>query len=321
MKKINQTTLSLLVMMLFSTIGFSQMAPVKKFDYSILEKKKLYIPTFEANEKFIQKMSKKGKYDKIADAKEKAAYYNKIWKEAMAESSYDATDYEIRAFDRKQLVKSKDKEAILMYFVFDDYGNGQVSLLVTGPKQQIIASSIINGLDLGEKNDIRLMMNMLNESLNTASELNEEGSKTNMKGMRSKYKEGVVEFYDNIGDKTFLVPKSEHKNEKKAAERNADLKEALKTWKLSKYEFTTEEEIENKRIEGDPDYYYWRDFPIYSAINGVRITYHFNVIISADSDDVLFSFMGKKRLKPETLEQIQSKIVTKANRYKKQLGK
>ena len=102
------------------------------------------------------------------------------------------------------------------------------------------------------------------------------------------------------------------KKPKKAADRTADLKEALKSWELSPYKLTTAAEIEKKRLEGDPDSYYWRDFPVYTQ--SPLITYHYNVILSTESDDVLFGFLGTKRLKPKTLQEAQKKIVAKATK-------
>lgn len=298
--------------------SFGQMAIVKKFDYTILKDKVLYIPTYEVSEKFISKMTRRGKFDKLNNTKAKVDHHNKAWEEAMAESSYDATDYEIRGFDAKKLIKSKDEKAVLLYYYTDKYGNRQAQLLVTSPKKKVIANTIVTGLDLSDKNDIRLMMNMLNESLNTAAELNEEGEKASRKGAAKKYKEGLVEWYNDVESKTFLVPKSEHKNEKKAASRNADLEEALKLWKLSKYEFTTEDEVNSKRIEGDSDSYYWKTFRIYTQSS--LLTFNYNILLSTDSDDVIVGFLGKKRLKPSTLDMIQTKIKNKVERYKKQLA-
>ncbi|MEM6829888.1 MAG: hypothetical protein AAF551_05185, partial [Bacteroidota bacterium] len=60
------------ILVLFSLSGFGQIMPVKKFDYSLLEGKKLFIPTLSASEKFIAKMEKKGKYDKVAAANQTA---------------------------------------------------------------------------------------------------------------------------------------------------------------------------------------------------------------------------------------------------------
>ena len=110
--------------------------------------------------------------DKVHEALKSAETFNKTWKEAMAESSYDATDYEIRGFDAKKLIKTKNREAIMLEY----YSNGLndvAYLTVTHPKRQVIASAQINGINLDEKNDIRFMINMLNESLNTAAELEE----------------------------------------------------------------------------------------------------------------------------------------------------
>ena len=311
--------LAIAILLLTCNTAFAQMNPIKSFDFSLLEGKKLLIPTWEASEKYIKKMGKKGKFDKIASAKEKAEYYNKIWKEAMAESSYDATDYEIRGYDEKQLIKSKNKEAILLGYLIDrNTGNVHAQLVVTHPKRQAIARTVINGLDMSEKNDIRLMINMLNESLNTAVEMEEEGSDKTFKSLRNKYKERVVEFFDGIEDKVFLIPEIEHKNAKKAEKLNTELKAALKSWKLCDYEFTTMEEIEKKRVEGDPDSFYWRDFPIYT--NNILITYHYNVLLSTDGDNVLFAFFGKKRLTASVLEKTQEKLVKKAAKYKQQLS-
>jgi len=183
----------LIIALAFSNMVTGQLTPIKSFDFSLLEGKKLFIPTYEASQKFIAKMAKKGKLDEIEDAKAAAENYNKMRSEAMAESSYDDTDYEIKAFDAKSLMKAKDKEAMFLRLYQDDYGNRTASITVCSPKKQVIASTIINGLYLGEKNDIRLMINMLNESLNTAAEIQDEGG-SSRKDVKSKYKENVITF-------------------------------------------------------------------------------------------------------------------------------
>lgn len=308
-----------LALVFISSLSFAQLNPLKKFDFSLLEDKVLYIPTYETSKKYIAKMSKRGKLDKIADAKAKTEAYNKAWKEAMAESSYDATDYEIRGFDAKKLFKNKDPKAILLLYQIDKYGNEYALLYTTGPKKQKIAQALITGLDMGDKNDIRLMINILNDSMNTAAEIQGEGKKATFKNLGKKYKMALVEWAEDMDNKTFLVPKSEHKNEKKAASRNADLEAALKNWKLTNYEFTTEEEINNRRIEGDENSFYWKTFTLYTGY--ALLTFNYNLIISTDGDNLITGFMGKKRLKPATLDLIQNKITAKVERYKKQLAK
>ena len=116
MKQVKNIILVLLLTFV-TNVSYGQMAAVKKFDYSILKDKVLYIPSYETSEKFIAKMTKRGKFDKITEAKAKVELYNTAWKEAMAESSYDATDYEIRGFSAKKLFKSKDPKAVIMQFV------------------------------------------------------------------------------------------------------------------------------------------------------------------------------------------------------------
>ena len=68
-------------------------------------------------------MSKKGKYDELKEKNAKVDYYNKIWSEAMAESSYDATDYKITGYDEKALKKEKNKEAMRYFYGLEDFSH------------------------------------------------------------------------------------------------------------------------------------------------------------------------------------------------------
>ncbi len=303
---------------LITNLASAQLAGVKPFDPAILKNKVLYIPTFEASERYIDKMSKKGKFDEISDHEQKVEYYNTLWKEAMAESSYDATDYEIKGYDLKQLIKSKNEEAIILTYRQDDYGNRTVSMFVTGPKKRTIAIAPITGFNLFDKGDLRLMINMLNESLNDAAETAIDGQKTSRSAARKDYKMKFVEWADNIADKTFLVPASEHQNEKKRDRRNEDLQDAIQYWKISNVKFTDHEEVEAKRVEGDPDHYFWRSIPVYTQ--SPLITYHYNLLISTESDDLLLVFMGKGRLKSSAVEQTQRKILSKADKFRQELA-
>ncbi len=305
---------------LITSTTWAQFVGPKNFDYSILENKTLYIPKFTENSTYAKKLVKKGKFDKLADLKARVEYYNNMWKEAMAQSSYDATPYEIKGFNRRELLKAKDEKAILLHYQVDDYGNWQAQLWVCGPKRKMIANAIITGLNLADGKDVRLMMNMLNYSLQTASEIQEEGDKVSLHARRSKYKENLIEFMDNIKDKTFLVPKEvNEKKPKKAEQHNADLAEALKLWKLSPYKLTTLEDVNEKRLNGDPDSYYWKNFNLYT--NNPLITYRVNFVFTTEKDEVVFWFLGNKRLKPRTLEEMQTKLVSKSEKYKKQMEK
>ena len=320
MKKSN---LALFVSLIFLfSLGFTLFeideTPVKiKFDFSELEGRTLLIPELAVSEKFKDRKTKKGKIEDVEEVQERIDNYNANWKMAMAESSYDATDYEIRGFSAKELFKEKNEKVVFIMYFLDDKNNRRASMIVPGPKKKVLTSLFINNFDTSDKNDIRLMMNMFNQALHQMVDEQEESGEVSYKALRSKYKKRLIEFFDAIGDMTFLVPEAKHKNPDKAAERTAELKAALESsWTLSNYELTTEEDIEAKRLEGDESSYYWRDIPIYT---GSPIVGHYNLIISTASDEVLFGFLGKGRLKPSTLETTQTKMMRKVQKYKKQL--
>ena len=100
--------------LLVSITASAQFASVKKFDYSVLENKVLYIPKWDENSSYAKKLMKKGKFDKLKTYQERVDAHNKAWTEAMAQSSYDATPYEIRSFDSRKLFKEKNKKAIVL---------------------------------------------------------------------------------------------------------------------------------------------------------------------------------------------------------------
>lgn len=321
--KITSQQLIILFAWLFTFNSFAQdINSVKKFDFSLLEGKVLLIPTYQASATFIAKMKKKGKYQDISDAKSKAAHYNKIWKEAMAESSYDATDYEIKAFNSDKLVRTKNKTALLLYYYKDSNTNKWAKIISTSPRKQIVASALINGLDLSDKNDIRLMMNLLNDSMNQALEVKEDGQKTSKKGMKNKTNQRLANFYDNMKDKTLLIPKVRHINPKKEKAKNTELKATLENWKLSNYKITTKVQIEEERSKGNPDTFYWRAFPYWVSPKNPGISRpntYFNVLLSSDGDKVIFKHPGKEQPTPSVFKKIQTKIIAKVERYKKQL--
>ena len=294
---------------------------IKAYDFKQLENKVLYIPKYEVDSDYAKKLTKKGKFDKLKTTKEKAAFYNEIWSEAMANSAYDATPYEIRSFDSKKLFKEKNKKAIVLMF-WQQYKtvNWYAGLWVTGPKKQLIAQTLINGLDLDDEGDIRLMINLLNYSLTMSLELNEEEKKTKYSTFRSKYKEDVIAFEENIENLTFLVPKYVEGDIGKFEKRNAQIKEALKLWNICEYKWITLDEIDEVRAEGDPNSFYWRALPIYSNVGGVSVVmYSLNYLLTCERDDVVFYWLGSKKMKPSQATKIQTEIREDAARYRKKM--
>jgi hypothetical protein len=281
-----------------------------------LENKVLYIPEFSVDSDYAKKLMKKGKFEDLQDLEARIALDKANWTEAMAMSSYDATPYEIRGFDRRKLVKEKNEKALLLTFGVDDFGNRSVALYVTGPKKQVIATTLINGMDLSEPSEIRLMMNMLNYVLNENIDLSTEGKKANNSNMRSKYKENLVAFGADLDKKTFLVTPVEHKKPEKAAEMNKELKKAISYWNISEVELITKEELENYRAEEDKNSYYLRNFPVYMQYG---ITMNFNVLLTTAGDEMIVGFLGSKKVKASKIESIQEKILKKIAKFKKDL--
>lgn len=305
------TFLKLALGLILISVSFNSIA--KGFDFSTLKNKTLYIPEYSLNDKYAKKLMKKGKFDQLETLEAKVQLYNENWNEAMAMSSYDATPYEIRTVDYTKLSKEKNEEAMLLRYGQDDYGNLSVALYVTGPKAQMVATTIINGIDLSEVSEIRLMMNMLNFALNEKMELENSGSKTNYSGTRNKYKENLVAFGENMDEKTFLITPVEHKNAEKAELKNKEIKEAAKSWNISKVDFISKEELETLRAEGDENSFYLRNFPVYSGY----ITYNMNVLLTTAGDEMIVGFLGAKKIKASKLDDIQAKILKKIAKFSK----
>ncbi len=310
---------ALSILTLTTSVGFTQMAAIKKFDYTLLEGKTLVLPKWtEESERIaraLRKANKKGDKKAAKNIESSVIFTNQVLRDGIAQSSYDATAYEFADISMKDVYKSKDQSKIyLVYITSGKTENTTAQLWINNPKRRVIAATLINGLDLSEVNDVRLMFNLLNQSLNMAMELEDEDAK-NLKGAKSKYKENFLEFYNNIDSKTFLIPQP---TGKKAEERYQDLQEATKKWTVSKYKFVTQEEIDLRRKTKDPSSYYWRNINYYTS--SPLITYRFNIIVNSENDEVITSFMGTKRLKPATLEEIQKKMTSRAEKYRKQLA-
>ena len=311
----------LLAFLLFKIIAYSQFSPIKNFDYKMLEGKVLYIPqlNFDEDSNKIQRFLKNEKFDKIATEKEKIEEYNRIWKLAMEQSSYNATPYEIVDFNFKELKKAKDPKALVLKYFTDGFYNNWVSLVSMGPDNtKDIARALITGIDLTKVEDIRLMMNMLNFSLNEASELQENELTTSYSDVRNNYKKNFLKFYENISNLTFLAVMDESENEKKADKRNVDIKEGLQEWNLSKYEIITKEALEQRRLNKEKGSFYWRSFAM--RTQSPLIVIQINVILNTENDEVYFyKELGSRRLKGSTIIDIQDNIKNRAERYKKQL--
>ena len=114
---------------------------------------------------------------------------------------------------------------------------------------------------------------------------------------------------------TFLLPDQDYGNPSKNAEKKRELQQAFKEyWTLSNYEFVSQEDVEAARRNGDTDKYYWKMITIFT--DNVLITYRMNYLLTTEKDEPIFMFLGSKKFKPRTMEEIQDKLVKRAEKYK-----
>lgn len=305
------------------TLVSAQGMIIKNFDFNLLKNKVLYINEFSESSAYAKRLLKKGKYSELKTLKEKMEYHNAIWKEAMAKSSFDAIPYEIKEFDTKKLYKEKNEQAIILSYYGDQYGNDYCYLEITGPKRTAIANALINGLDLSNPNDLRLMMNLLNYSLNEAVEIDSTTGDKTFSGLRNRFKQTMVDFYHDLPQQIFYVVKEVDADKpNKAAEKNKEIEESLKAnWNISKYEIISEEDLQKKKDDGVTNGYYWKSFNCYT--NSILMVYKFRYLLTIDRDEPVFFYygLGSGSFKASTVQDLQEKIISKGEKYQKQLEK
>jgi hypothetical protein len=320
----------------------AQFATSSKFDYRLLENKVLYIPEIDVNDAYAKKLLKRGKLADLKDEEAKAAAYSTAWREAISQSQYDATPYEIRKYDYNALIKNKDEKAMIIRYVpVDKYGlNWGAAVEVFHPKHLQIAFTFINDLDLGDSKDLRFIINALNSGLQDGAEIasSADKDKTQLKNadIANKFKREFVAFYDNkLKDMTLLVPyyevnadakeeggKKLAKAEEDVKERNEDLVESMKAWTICKYEIVTKEEMEKRKASGDVNSFYWRRMPIYTQMFlFIFPLYHLNYFMSVEKDELIFLNTGGKKMTPKSVEAMQEEMSKNVEKYRKQLAK
>ncbi len=340
--------LFIVTVLIISTISASAQVRVKSLDPNMMEDKVLYIEDYNPDDPVIQRWVRKGKDSKISAAEE----YASLWRTVMDESSWDVTPYEIKKFDKKKLLKSKDPKALVLslYSRASKCNNGgyvynfYASVIMAGPKKKVIATALINDLDWWERTDLRLIVNMLSNSLNEAIEAYEEDSGSKYSAARSAQKQVLVDFMGGVKEKTFLVVRSALREEKlqdllndsemkdrkkgklkkrneKAISKDKDVEEALKSsWKMCKYEMVYEDGLIEYRDALSEDHFFWINIEI-NTCSPIAFGANRNHLFSTNGDKVLAAFAGKGKMKPATIDNIQNKLFKREERFKKQLAK
>jgi len=303
-------TIFSIICLTISLSSFGQFETCKDFDPSIFDNKVLYIPSYE---QFITQIAFPSPFQKSMKKEQKklAEMYVEAWTKGLAESYYDATDYEIVYYNWKNFNKNVDPNAAIMFFQDDTQKNRHIYIQTSDPYLKTVVRAVGNDLDFFSKNDVRLFMNLINETIKNSwsSESSFKPSAINQK----KYKDDLIELYDNLKEMTFLVPRSTRKNPDKAAQKDKETEEALKSWSISKVKLATQDEIDKKRLSGESDYFYLHTIKYHKNL-ALKINY--NLLLSTEYDNVLFAYTALKRLTPERLLNIQSKLKEKVEQYK-----
>ena len=148
----------------------------------------------------------------------------------------------------------------------------------------------------------------------TAADLEESGDKSK-KAVMNAFKQNTVEFYDGIGTMTFLVPESE--DEKRAAQYNEEIKEALTSWTLCQTEFVSEAELNKRRAAKEKGTFYFKDIPVRQGAFFLR----YNLLLSTEDDSVVYGRLGKKNLDTSSMVKLQEGLVKQAEKTKMDLTK
>lgn len=330
-----------------SLLGDSQVR-VKSLDPEIMKDKVLYINEYNPDDPVIARWVRKGKDSKLSAAQE----YASLWRTVMEESSWDATPYEIKSFDKKKMIKSKNPQALLLtlYSKTTQCGNNgyvynyYASVIMTGPKKKVIATALINDLEWWDRGDLRLIVNMLSNSLNEAIDVYDEENGSKFSAARAGQKQVLVDFMENAGDKTFLVVRSAMRDEQlqdllndsntkagkkkriqkrhdRAVGKDDDIELALSnSWRLCDYKMVYTDELMEFRDALSPDHFFWINIEI-NTCSPLSFGANRNHLFSTDGDKVLAAFAGKGKMKPATIDNIQKKLANRHERFKKQLAK
>jgi hypothetical protein len=83
----------------------------------------------------------------------------------------------------------------------------------------------------------------------------------------------------------------------------------------------SEEDLQKKKEEGVNDGFYWISFKYYT--NSMLMTYKLKYLLTIDKDEVVFFYygLGNATFKASTVKDLQKKIISQGESYKKQLNK
>jgi len=325
-------------------VSLSAQVKLKTIDPTFLDGKVLYIPHFDAG---YPELTSWNLHE--SDSPHTKEEFISLWTKTMEESSWDITPYEIKEFDEDILLDNKDPNALILNFsslyTVGKKSSGydhKIKVIATGPQKRVLASVLINDLDLWESTDLRIVINMLSHSINQGMKAYDEGEGSSKSGVEDLRKQFFVDFMTDVKSKTFLVVRNapreeEHLKEladgslkkweikyinqlyEKNLETDAKVQDALESkWEISPFKMIYKDELVEFRDELNTDYFYWMNMEKKALDTGLEVKNR-NYIFSTDGDKVFVSFSGKKELKASTITAIQTKLLSRFERNKNEL--
>lgn len=340
----------LLALLVFPSISTSAQNGIKvnPIDPAVLQNKVLYIPAYDdVNPMYSKRRKAQITAERISDD----AILSQ-WDRVMMNSTWKHTNYEVKKFTPKELIKEKNPEALMFVILETSSSCGEsgirminyyAKVIMTGPKKKELASALVNGLDWNTDEGLRLVVNMMSDAISNGIETFEAKKGGVKASTRDEFKKDLVNFVDEMERKIFLVEKlavSEEvfqqiisnpeldkqevkrltKEQKKNIEKDEALAKALAaSWTLCEYKIVEREEVNALRKAADADSFYWKNVELNTC--GPLIGQNTNYLFSTNGDKVLAMFAGKGAMKGSTIKAIQDELQMKYERYKKQLKK
>jgi hypothetical protein len=277
--------------------------PVKPFDVKLIKGKVLYLPEYDDKAGFVKVFIPRESFKEFKSEKDIAVEFKKRWDTAISSSTFDLAPHEIKWFDHMKLEKDRDKTVMCFYTESDFYHNWYAYIDVMDPKPTTVACVLVNGLDFSNINDVKLMFNMLAYSMIKGCSFYGDDAKGLYREHRNVYKKSMEAFSEDIRQRVLLVPKFD-KDRKDFKKFNEKLNEYMKiNWKISNFDFLTQQEIDKRVAEKRTSDYYIKILPVYTA--NEKMVYNYYLLLTAANNDVLMTYMGNMYLVPGNMKIFQ----------------
>lgn len=288
-----------------------------------IAEKTLFIPEYNKRSIIESLVSKENKKEVVNE-------YENNWKEALDRSAFMIRNIQVGNLDYNNLTDEERKSYVfLSYYETMGYKYALLWYLDENNRELPATMFVINDMDFGNKNDLSLLLNILNQNLLFTNEyieaetfehlksITEDNSLKNTDKLISLSTEDIqdaqndfnakltINYASNYEDITLLIPEELN---------NKQLEKSLKKWKYSSYKFMPASEIEKMRTSNEEKYAYIKVQQAGKSIMKSVIVY----LLSTNEDRILYKY-SDPRFKDTELKdvivQINKDISEKIGKY------